>query len=404
MKDDWSNVRVSKREDFFESPMTGAKREDLELLAKAISGQLGDFPYVKKVNRLLKDRLAMAKGEKPMDWGFVENLCYGSLALEGHPVRLTGQDVRRGTFTHRHAVWTNAETEERYTPINHVREGQQEVCIFDSSLSEAAVLGFEFGYSMANPNALTIWEAQFGDFVNGAQVIIDQFISSSESKWQRMSGLVMLLPHGYEGQGPEHSSARLERFLQLCAEYNMQVSNLTNPAQLFHIMRRQLKREIRKPLVIMSPKSLLRHPKVVCSMEHLAEGRFYEVLPDTLEPSGVERLVFCTGKVYFDLEAKREELASKKVGIVRVEQLYPFPEQQIKTLLTEYSVNVDLVWCQEEPENMGAWYFIRDRFAKMEKQIRVLSRKESASPATGQGKLHNKEQEDIMNQVWEGIK
>ena len=404
LKDDWSKIRVPKKSDFAESPLTGAKKEDLELAAKAISGQLGDFPYVKKVNRLLKDRLAMAKGEKPMDWGFVENLCFASLALEGTPGRLTGQDVRRGTFTHRHAVWTNAETEERYTPINHLREGQEKVNIFDSSLSEAGVLGFEFGYSMANPKALTIWEAQFGDFVNGAQVIIDQFISSSESKWQRMSGLVMLLPHGYEGQGPEHSSARLERFLQMCAENNMQVANLTNPAQIFHILRRQVKRDFRKPLVIMSPKSLLRHPKVVCGMEHLSDGRFYEVLPDTMEPTKVERLVFCTGKVYFDLEAKREELKSEKVGIVRIEQLYPFPEEQIASLLADYSVNVDLVWTQEEPENMGAWHFIRDRFTKMDKNIRVIARKESASPATGHGQIHNKEQESILNAVWEGIK
>ena len=403
LKDDWSKIRVAKSDDFTESPMTGANRDDLELAAQAISGQKESFPWVKKLNRLLKDRTAMANGEKLMDWGFVENLCFASLALEGHPVRMTGQDVGRGTFSHRHAVWTNNDTREYYVPINHLKEGQEKVSLYNSSLSEVGVLGFEFGYSMANPKCLTIWEAQFGDFANGAQVIIDQFIASSESKWQRMSGLVMLLPHGYEGQGPEHSSARLERFLQLCAENNMQVANLTNPAQLFHILRRQVKRDFRKPLVIMSPKSLLRHPKVVCGMDNLSEGRFHEVLPDVLEPTKVERLVFCTGKVYFDLEARRSENESEKVGIVRIEQLYPFPEEQVKALLSDYSSKVDIVWCQEEPENMGAWYFIRDRFAKFGRDVRVVSRKRSASPATGSGQKHNQEQEDILNRIWEGL-
>ncbi|MFK8136784.1 MAG: 2-oxoglutarate dehydrogenase E1 component [Bdellovibrionales bacterium] len=403
LKADWANVRVAKDADFDESPMTGANREGLQLAADAIAGNLKEFPWVKKLGRLLKDRKKIAAGEKMIDWGFGENLAYASLLLEGHPVRLSGQDVRRGTFTHRHAVWTNDETEERYVPINHLKEGQAQADLFDSSLSESGVLGFEFGYAMANPKGLTIWEAQFGDFANGAQVIIDQFISSSESKWQRMTGLVMLLPHGYEGQGPEHSSARLERFLQMCAENNMQVANVTNPAQLFHILRRQVKRDFRKPLIIMSPKSLLRHPKIVCGMEHLTEGRFHEILPDTLETSSVERLAICSGKIFLDLESKREDLSTKKVGIVRLEQLYPFPEKQMKALLSNYSVNVDIVWTQEEPENMGAWHFVRDKFLKMGREIRVVSRKESASPATGNPKVHQNEQDKIINTVFEGM-
>lgn len=404
LKEHWSKIRVATDKDFESSPSTGVSMENLKLAANAIAGIGTNFPFIKKLNRLLKERTAMANGEKAMDWGFAENLSYASLLLDGFSVRMTGQDVRRGTFTHRHAAWTNANTEERYVPINHLKEGQKELSIFDSSLSETGVLGFEFGYSLANPNALTIWEAQFGDFANGAQVIIDQFLTSCESKWQRMSGLVMLLPHGYEGQGPEHSSARLERFLQMCAENNIQVANLTNPAQLFHIMRRQMIRDFRKPLIIMSPKSLLRHPKVVCNFEHLSDGRFYEVLPDTMETGLVERVVFCTGKVYFDLEAEREKLANKKVAIVRIEQLYPFPAKQIEQLLSEYSLNVDLVWAQEEPENMGAWHFVRDKMLKIGKNIRVISRKESASPATGNPHRHQREQQAILDAAWEGLK
>lgn len=403
LRDAWSSMKVPTDEDIFSKSETGANKEHLMVAAKVLSSTFNDFTPVKKLERLLKQRKEMADAKKSIDWGFAENLAYATLLQEGTHVRITGQDVRRGTFTHRHACWYDAKTQERYIPMNHIQEKQEELSIYDSLLSEYGVMGFEFGYSLANPNALTVWEAQFGDFANGAQIMIDQFIASSEFKWQRMSGLVLLLPHGYEGQGPEHSSARLERFLQLCAENNMTVANMTNPAQIFHILRRQMKRNFRRPLVIMSPKSLLRHPKVVCEFEDLEKGRFFEVLPDYMSTTKVERLVFCSGKIFFDLENAREENKSSKVGLVRLEQIYPFPKSYIEEILAQYSVNVDIVWAQEEPENMGAWHFVRDRFLKMDKNIRVVSRPECASTATGSEKQHIKEQQAILTAVWEGL-
>jgi 2-oxoglutarate dehydrogenase E1 component len=403
MKDLWEGMIIPTTDDIFKSVKTSVNKDRLQDIAKHLASVPSNFNPVVKLKRLLKDRWDMAEGKKPMDWGMVENLAYASLLIEGYPVRMTGQDVRRGTFTHRHAAWYDELTEERFIPMNHILEKQEKLSIYDSHLSESGVLGFEYGYSSAAPKGLTIWEAQFGDFANGAQVIIDQFISSSESKWQRMSGLVMLLPHGYEGQGPEHSSARLERFLQLCAENNMQVANLTTPAQLFHVMRRQVLRNFRIPLVIMSPKSLLRHPSVVSTFDDIATGEFQEVIPDTLPPSRVQRVVFCSGKVFYDLNEKREESKAQNVAIVRVEQIAPFAKQKIEKILGQYSASVQIVWVQEEPENMGAWYFIRDKFEKMGKKIGVIARKESASPATGSEKRHKVEQEKIIQRVWEGL-
>jgi len=351
-----------------------------------------------------KQRKIMETGNG-VDWGTAENLAFASLLLQGVRCRLTGQDVRRGTFSHRHAVIFDSNTGRRYTRLGHLSPDQAHLEIYDSSLSEAGVLGFEYGFSLDSPDALVCWEAQFGDFVNVAQVIIDQFISSSEDKWHRLSGLVMLLPHGMEGQGPEHSSARLERFLLLCAEDNMQVVNLTTPAQLFHCLRRQVLRPWRKPLVVMSPKSLLRHRRAVSTLDELAEGEFQRIIPDdpAIDPRKVRRLLLCTGKVYYDLLERREQDEIDDIGIMRMEQLYPLRSNELQARLAPYPRDVDLVWVQEEPWNMGAWYFMRARLPEIlgDKQpLRCIARPESASPATGSGASHKLEQKLLIDEVF----
>jgi 2-oxoglutarate dehydrogenase E1 component len=351
-----------------------------------------------------KQRKVLETGEG-VDWGTAENLALGTLLLEGFRCRLTGQDVRRGTFSHRHAVIFDSKTGRRYTRLGHLSADQAHLEIYDSSLSEAGVVGFEYGYSLDSPDALVCWEAQFGDFVNTAQVIIDQFISSSEDKWHRLSGLVLLLPHGFEGQGPEHSSARLERFLMLCAEDNMQVVNLTTPAQLFHCLRRQVLRPWRKPLIVMSPKSLLRHRRAISTMEELAEGAFQRIIPDdpAIDPGKVRRLVMCTGKIYYDLLERRERDNVADVGILRVEQLYPLRPSELQARLAPYPRDVDLVWVQEEPWNMGAWYFMRARLPEIlgdEQPLRCIARPESASPATGSRASHQMEQRLLIDEVF----
>ncbi|MEM7435153.1 MAG: 2-oxoglutarate dehydrogenase E1 component [Myxococcota bacterium] len=351
-----------------------------------------------------KQRKVMESGEG-VDWGTGENLAFGSLLVEGHRCRLTGQDVRRGTFSHRHAVIYDENTGRRYTRLGHLTADQAHLEIYDSPLSEVGVVGFEWGYSLDSPDALLCWEAQFGDFVNVAQVIIDQFISSSEDKWHRLSGLVMLLPHGFEGQGPEHSSARLERFLLLCAEDNMQVVNLTTPAQLFHCLRRQVHRPWRKPLIVMSPKSLLRHRRAVSTLDELAEGEFQRIIPDeaSIDASKVRRLVLCTGKIYYDLLDRRERDGIDDVGIMRMEQLYPLRAQELQARLAPYPKDVDLVWVQEEPWNMGAWYFMRARLPEIlgnDVPLRCVARPESASPATGSGASHKLEQQLLLDEVF----
>jgi 2-oxoglutarate dehydrogenase E1 component len=351
-----------------------------------------------------KQRKVLKTGEG-VDWGTAENLAFATLLLEGVRCRLTGQDVRRGTFSHRHAVIFDSETGRRYTRLGHLSPDQAQLEIYDSSLSEAGVVGFEWGYSLDSPDALVCWEAQFGDFVNAAQVIIDQFISSSEDKWHRLSGLVLLLPHGMEGQGPEHSSARLERFLLLCAEDNMQVVNLTTPAQLFHCLRRQVLRPWRKPLIVMSPKSLLRHRRAISTMDELAEGEFERIIPDepAIDPSKVRRLVMCTGKIYYDLLERREAEQVDDIGILRVEQLYPLRPNELQARLAPYPKDVDLVWVQEEPWNMGAWYFMRARLPEIlgnEQPLRCIARPESASPATGSGASHRLEQQLLIDEVF----
>lgn len=349
----------------------------------------------------------MAAGAADINWGFAETLAYASLLEEGYPVRMTGQDIGRGTFSHRHAVLHNQKTDEAYVPLQHLSKEQAPFRIFDSLLSEEAVLAFEYGYSTTSPTGLVIWEAQFGDFANGAQVVIDQFITSGEHKWSRLCGLTMLLPHGYEGQGPEHSSARLERYLQLCAEHNIQVCVPTTPAQVFHMLRRQAIRPLRKPLVVMSPKSLLRHKEAVSSLEDLSEGHFHTVLDETdaIDSQAVKRLVLCSGKVFYDLRAARRERDIDDVAIIRIEQLYPFPESDLGEIVGRYPNLEDAVWCQEEPMNQGAWYASQHHMrrviqrSKVDVYLRYAGREASASVSAGYTALHLKEQEQFIEEA-----
>jgi 2-oxoglutarate dehydrogenase E1 component len=344
----------------------------------------------------------MAGGQLPLDWGFAETLAYGTLLTEGYEVRIVGQDSGRGTFFHRHAVWYDQNRGESYVPLEHLSPSQPRFDIFDSLLSEEAVVGFEYGFSTTEPNCLTIWEAQFGDFVNGAQVIIDQFISSGEAKWGRLCGLTLMLPHGYEGQGPEHSSARLERFLQLCAEQNMQVCVPSTPAQMFHMLRRQMKQGFRKPLIIMTPKSLLRHKLSVSPLEELTQGSFRTVIDeiDDIQPAKVTRVVFCSGKVYFDLLDSRRGDALHNIAIVRVEQLYPFPAEEYAAIIRKYANAKEIVWCQEEPQNQGGWYQIRHRLQEplsKDHQLLYAGRAPAAAPATGIPQMHQEQQQSLVD-------
>ncbi|MBW2464624.1 MAG: 2-oxoglutarate dehydrogenase E1 component, partial [Deltaproteobacteria bacterium] len=370
----------------------------LERLMEAANAIPEGFAAHKKIRRLYETRIKQALLGKPFDWGTAEVLAYATLLTEGARIRLTGQDSRRGTFSHRHAAIYDMNTGERRVPLEHLEEGQGTFTVFDSPLSEAGVLGFEFGYSLDSPDALVVWEAQFGDFANGAQVIIDQFISSSEDKWHRLSGLTMLLPHGFEGQGPEHSSARLERFLDMCAEDNMQIVNLTTPAQIFHCLRRQVVRPWRKPLVVMSPKSLLRSPKARSTLSDLAEGSFMRIIGDeTTDPDKTRRVILCSGKVYYDLVDARAEREIDDIAIVRIEQLYPMRPEDLRAAVAPYG-DAELLWCQEEPWNMGPWFFVNARYGPMlGRTLRCASREESASPATGSKAAHVIEHGRLMD-------
>lgn len=395
---EWANLRRSKPEDFEQSPETGITQEQIEKVAEAITFIPKGFRPIKQIEAQMKQRKEMFFDTKELNWASAELLAYGSLLLEGKTVRLTGQDVQRGTFSHRHAVIHDANTNQPFNSLLEMKDRKGQFYIYNSLLSEYAVLGFEYGYAMANPHSLTLWEGQFGDFANGAQTMIDQFISSGESKWQKMNGLVMLLPHGYEGQGPEHSNARPERFLQLSAEYNMVVANITEPSNFFHLLRRQQAWEFRKPCVVMSPKSLLRHPKVVSPIAEFTSGRFREVLPDSsVDPKKVKRVVLCTGKVYFDLEEAREKEKIANVALVRLEQLHPLPKTQLLEVLKSYK-GAEVVWVQEEPENMGYWNYLL-RLLYQELPMRVIARKPSASPATGYNKVHVEEQKTLVAQA-----
>ncbi|MCU1257151.1 MAG: 2-oxoglutarate dehydrogenase component, partial [Bryobacterales bacterium] len=379
---------------------TGVERELIERVVDGITYFPADFtvhPKLKVFNDKRRDALAK---NAPIDWAFGEALAFGTLVLEGTPVRLSGQDSGRGTFSQRHLAFYDFENGNKYIPLKHLAPGQAQFDVFDSSLSEYAVLGFEFGYTLSDPHALVLWEAQFGDFGNGAQIMIDQFITSAESKWGVTSGLVMLLPHGYEGQGPEHSSARIERFLELAACNNIVVANVTTPAQYFHILRRQVKSGNRKPLVIFTPKWLLRYAKAVSSFDDLTNGQFREVLGDAADPSAVTRVVFSTGKVYYDLLAEREKQQASHVALVRLEQIYPFAASQVADVLARYAPDAEVAWVQEEPRNMGAFRFAAEQFEPLldptKRRLQYIGRLENPSPATGSKKRHDQEQAEIV--------
>jgi 2-oxoglutarate dehydrogenase E1 component len=401
---DWSEYLGA---DWSEPVKTAVDMGRLKALGKAITTYPTDWNLHPRVRAIMQARERMVAGDLALDWGCAENLAYASLIQEGYPVRLTGQDSGRGTFFHRHAVLHDQATGRRYVPLQHLATSQPTFTVTDSVLSEEAVMGFEYGFSSTEPHCLTIWEGQFGDFCNGAQVIIDQFISSGEAKWGRLSGLTLFLPHGYEGQGPEHSSARLERFLQLCAEYNIQVCVPSTPAQMFHMLRRQMVRALRKPLIIMTPKSLLRHPLSVSRLEELASGNFRNVIDevDDVKPSAVTRVVLCSGKVYFDLLKSRRESKIDKVAVVRLEQLYPFPSDEYEAVIRKYSNAREIVWCQEEPQNQGSWYQIRHRLQQplsVKDELLYAGRAGAAAPATGIAALHEQQQKNLVTAALQG--
>jgi 2-oxoglutarate dehydrogenase E1 component len=396
---EWEKMKRATPADFDESPKTGIKQSAIDKVGKALSTIPENFKPIKQIEKLLKDRQAAFFDDKVLGWAEAELLAYGSLLLDGTPVRMSGQDVKRGTFSHRHAYFFDMNTNAPYCGLDNIEKGQQKFHIYNSLLSEFGVLGFEYGYAMSSPHALVLWEAQFGDFVNGAQVMIDQFISSAESKWQRMNGLVMLLPHGYEGQGPEHSSCRPERFLQLSAEYNMIVANPTTPANFFHLLRRQVTWPFRKPCIVLSPKSLLRHPAVVSPVKEFSDGVFKEVIDDAnVTAKDVKRIIFCSGKIYYDLLEVQSKKKTKDAAIVRLEQLHPFPEKQVNAIIKKYK-GAKLVFVQEEPANMGYASYILRMMPKAD--MEYVSRKASASPATGYSKVHKAEQEKIVNKAFE---
>ena len=403
----WANLRAAHGDD--RRGETSVSTDDLKLIGNAITTIPENIQVNKKLTRIVEARKKAIDIGEGIDWSTAEHLAFGSLLLEGHPVRLSGQDSCRGTFSQRHAVFVDQVKEERYTPLNNIKENQENFEVIDSPLSEASVLGFEYGYSLTEPTALVMWEAQFGDFANGAQVIVDQFISSGEAKWLRMSGLVMLLPHGYEGQGPEHSSARLERYLQLCGEDNMQVLNCSTPANYFHALRRQLKRDFRKPLIIMTPKSLLRNKMCVSKLSDMAEQTaFRRVIKDpdlSLKDKNIKKVVICSGKVFYNLYEEREKRKLENVKILRLEQIYPFPHRTLKEELSK-TPDAEVVWCQEEPKNMGSWFFVDRKIEDVLMSYKgkflrpsYAGREEAASPATGSLSRHNKEQADLVNEA-----
>lgn len=409
----WSGLRKGTLADFDKTWETKSSRATLDKVANVLSTEPKEIQVHPKIAKLIQSRKAMTEGKGHFDWAMGELFAYGSLCLEGTPVRVSGQDCKRGTFTHRQAVYFDVNNNQEFCPLATLNPDKAEFVIYNSSLSEMAVMGFEYGNSFSDPTFMTIWEAQFGDFANGAQIVIDQFLSAGEEKWARGSGLTLLLPHGYEGQGPEHSSARLERFLQLCAQANMQVCNLTTPANLFHVLRRQMKRDFRKPLVIMSPKSLLRHPKVISEWKDFTDGAFQEVIadPKNMDLKNIETLVLCSGKLYYDLDAAREDKYkdSSNIGILRVEQLYPFPRVQLTPFINGAPKLSRVIWVQEEPKNMGAYQYIFPRIDQLleelgKKKIRVeyVGRTERASPAVGSPYLHQKEQTAIIDMVFKG--
>jgi 2-oxoglutarate dehydrogenase E1 component len=397
----WSGLALAKPGDIYNPVKTAVPAKHILSIAKEISTLPADKKFFKKIEKLFEERRKMSE-TKIFDWAMGELMAYGTLLRDGFRVRVSGQDVERGTFSHRHAVITLEDSAEEFIPLATLDNGAAKFEIYNSHLSEYGVLGFEYGYALANPMALTIWEAQFGDFVNGAQIVIDQFITSAETKWQRSNGLVMLLPHGFEGQGPEHSSARIERFLEACADENIQVVNCTTPANFFHVLRRQLKRNFRKPLVVFTPKSLLRSPKCVSKLEEFSDGGFSELIDDAqVKATDVKRVLFCSGKIYYDLLEKQQTDKIKDIAIVRLEQLYPLPYDQIEAIRVKYKNAVEHVWVQEEPENMGPWPYISRKFRKSSIDFDLVSRNESSSTATGYAKLHAVQQLHIIAKAFE---
>jgi len=399
LEENWVGIRKAHPEDFVQSPATAVNEDLLLEVARNLTELPGEKKFFRKIVKLQQERNEMAFKTRIFDWAMGELLAYGTLVKEGYHVRMSGQDCERGTFSHRHAVLTLEDSEEKYIPLQNISKDQAKFEIYNSHLSEYGVLGFEYGYALENPDDLTIWEAQFGDFHNGAQIIIDQYISSAEDKWNVMNDLVLFLPHGYEGQGPEHSSARIERFLVLCAENNMQIVNCTTPANLFHVLRRQVYRQFRKPLVIFTPKSLLRHPKCVSPIAEFTSGGFREVIDDpSADPEKIKRLVFSTGKIFYELAEERDRLQTNDTALIRLEQIYPFPSEQINQITRKYSNVIDYVWTQEEPVNMGAWFFVSRYFKPLE--IRVVARPASGSPATGSSKFHVVRQKKIIDKTF----
>jgi 2-oxoglutarate dehydrogenase E1 component len=387
--------------DWDESCDTSLETGKLQWLAARLQQLPTGFGLHPRVAKVMDDRRKMASGALVVDWGFAEALAYASLLDDGYPIRISGQDSERGTFFHRHAVLHNQLDGETWVPLQNISDDQPNFLVIDSLLSEEAVLAYEYGYATTEPETLTIWEAQYGDFTNVAQVVVDQFIASGEAKWGRLCGLVMLLPHGYEGQGPEHSSARLERFLQLCVDHNIQVCNPTTPAQMFHMLRRQMLRQLRKPLIVMAPKSLLRHKLVVSTLEELSAGQFHPVIGDTEQPdkSQVTRLVMCSGRVYYDLLEQRKVAQLDHVGLVRIEQLYPFPWRLLREQLAAYGGVKEYVWCQEEPQNQGAWYATRHKFEELigeQHRLIYTGREALSAPAVGYASLHVQQQQRLV--------
>jgi 2-oxoglutarate dehydrogenase E1 component len=398
LSDVWEGFRHGKDEDFDQSPDTSVPKKKLLELGKKVATLPERKKYFRKIAKIFKDRLTGIEEDR-LDWGAAEMLAYATLLEEGHPVRISGQDVERGTFSHRHAVVKTEDTEEEVVTLNMLSKKQATFSIYNSLLSEYGVLGYEYGYSLATPNGLTIWEAQFGDFYNGAQIMVDQFITAGEDKWSTQSGLVMLLPHGYEGQGAEHSSGRMERFLQQCADLNIQVCNASTPANFFHLLRRQLKRDFRKPLVVFSPKMILRHPRAVSSLDEMAKGGFQEVIDDsTAKVADVDTVVLCSGKFYYEATEKAQEMGVDNMAFVRVEQLYPLPEKQIRDTIAKYKNAKNIIWAQEEPANMGAWTYMAMELRDL--NLTGICRYSSAAAAEGSHDLHKRRLERLFNELF----
>ncbi|GGK13191.1 2-oxoglutarate dehydrogenase subunit E1 [Yeosuana aromativorans] len=399
MEERWTGFQRKGLTEMLETVDTSYPKDKLEAIAKIVSTVPKGVKFLRKAEKILDGRANMVFESDSLDWGMAETLAYGSLLEEGFNVRMSGQDVERGTFSHRHAILRDEISEERINLLNTNPANKGEMYIYNSLLSEYAVLGFDYGYAMANPNTLTLWEAQFGDFSNGAQIIFDQYLSAAEDKWKSQNGIVVLLPHGYEGQGSEHSSARIERYLQLCGDDNMTVANCSTPASIFHLLRRQMKRDFRKPLIVFTPKSLLRHPKAVSSLDELVNGQFNEVIDDVLEPKNIKRLVFCTGKFYYDLLAAREELERNDVALIRIEQLFPLHFEKIQQIIDKYPNVKEYIWAQEEPKNMGAWTYMAQRMDLV--KLQVMSRPYSSVPAPGSSTRDKRRQQRVIDAVFE---